>query len=301
MQTHHDCIPCFERQAAEALALAGKEGPSRDEILRPILCEIAGADLTGSPPAIAQRLHRIIRERTGNPDPYLAVKDRMNSLALAALPDCVEWISKAPEPAEAALRLAVAGNLMDSGAKTRMQPEDIPAMLETLWQKPLAGDPRDLFLAAGEAGRILYLTDNSGEIVFDRILLNFLPISKVILSVRGAPVLNDALLADAEAAGFAGLVPSIDNGSDAPGTVLEECSEEFRGHFERADLVISKGQGNYETLSEIRAPVFFLFTVKCPIVAARIGEPTGTMIAKKSAAFSPRNAGESPGKPEAGQ
>jgi uncharacterized protein with ATP-grasp and redox domains len=182
----------------------------------------------------------------------------------------------------------VAGNLLDSGAKIQIQPENLPHLLATLWERPLAGDPHELFRAAENAERILYLADNAGEIIFDRLLLNFLPMEKVTLAVRGCPILNDALREDAELAGFTGLVPVIDNGSDAPGTVLEDCSEAFRAHFDQADLIISKGQGNYETLSAMRAPIFFLFTVKCPIVAAQIGEPTGTMIAKKSPRWADR-------------
>jgi len=283
MQTSIECIPCFVRQAEEAVALSTKNSVLREEILRKILRALADADWAGSPPAIAQSLHRIIRKETGEPDPYRQVKARMNGLALEALPCCRELISAAADPQEAVVRVAVAGNLLDSGAKIQIQPEDLPSLLATLWDKPLAGDPHELFRAAENAERILYLADNAGEIVFDRLLLNFLPMEKVTLAVRGWPTLNDALRADAEIAGFTGLVPVIENGSDAPGTVLEECSEEFRRHFDQADLIISKGQGNYETLSGVRAPIFFLFIVKCPIVAAQIGESTGTMVAKKSA------------------
>lgn len=270
------------RQAEEAVAFATKDIPLREEILRQILHALADADRRESPPAIAQRLHRIIRKETGESDPYRRVKERMNSLALEALPCCAKSIASAADPREAAVRVAVAGNLLDSGAKIQILPENLPHLLATLWERPLAGDPEELFRAAENADRILYLADNAGEIVFDRLLLNFLPIEKVTLAVRGHPVLNDALRRDAEVAGFTGLVPVIDNGSDAPGTVLEDCSEEFRDHFDRADLIISKGQGNFETLSAVRAPIFFLFTVKCPIVAAQIGEPAGTMIVKKS-------------------
>ncbi len=283
MQTSIECIPCFVRQAEEAVALSTRNPAMRETILRQILHAMADADWSETPPVIAQRLHRIIRKETGESDPYRQVKDRMNVLALEALPCCVESISRAPDPQEAVLRVAVAGNLLDSGAKIQIQPENVPHMLATLWERPLAGDPHELFLAAENAERILYLADNAGEIVFDRLLLNFLPIEKVTLAVRGKPVLNDALREDAALAGFEGLIPVIDNGSDAPGTALEDCSEEFRAHFDQADLIISKGQGNYETLSSVHAPIFFLFTVKCPIVAAQTGEPTGTMVAKKSA------------------
>jgi uncharacterized protein with ATP-grasp and redox domains len=258
-------------------------------MLREILRVLADADWAASPPAIAQRLHRIIRKETGDSDPYREVKKRMNGLALQALTGCVESISRAADPREAAVRVAVAGNLLDSGAKIQIQPENLPHLLATLWERPLAGDPHELFLASEKAERILYLADNAGEIVFDRLLLNFLPMEKVTLAVRGQAILNDALQEDAEIAGFSGLIPVIGNGSDAPGTVLADCSEEFRSHFNQADLIISKGQGNYETLSAVRAPIFFLFTVKCPIVAEQIGEPTGTMLAKRSAIWADKS------------
>ena len=161
-------------------------------------------------------------------------------------------------------------------------------MLAGLWAKPLAGDPHELFRAAADARRILYLADNAGEIVFDRLLIEALPHHKMTVAVRGRPILNDALHEDAVLAGIAELATLIDNDSDAPGTVLADCSEVFLSHFHAVDLIIAKGQGNFETLSYLAAPVFFLFTVKCPLVAEQIGEPTGTMVVKPSPAWASR-------------
>jgi uncharacterized protein with ATP-grasp and redox domains len=282
MQTAAECIPCFVRLAAEAVMLIDESLVPREVILRRILHELADADWSGSPPEVSQMLHRIIREETASPDPYLALKGRMNQLALAALPACRELIATAADPQEAVVRIAVAGNLLDAGAKVQIQPEQLPGILASLWDQPLAGNPQELFRAAAAAKRILYLADNAGEIVFDRLLIEALPFHKVTVAVRGCPVLNDALREDAMLAGILDLVPVIDNGSDAPGTVLADCSETFLDHFYRADLIIAKGQGNYETLSQVAAPIFFLFTVKCPLVAAHIGFPTGTLVAKRT-------------------
>jgi uncharacterized protein with ATP-grasp and redox domains len=288
MTTSIDCIPCFIRQAAEAIALSEQDPFQQARILRKVMHDLADLDWQVSPPMIAAELHRIIREMTGDIDPYRSVKDRMNRFALEALPGCRQLIADAADPHEAIIRLAVAGNLLDSGAKTQIAPEDLPQLFATLWDQALAGDPQEIFHAAAQAERILYLADNAGEIIFDRLLIEALPMDKVTVAVRGSPILNDALCKDAILAGITELVPVIDNGSAAPGTVLSDCSAEFRAHFKRADLIIAKGQGNYETLSEARAPIFFLFTVKCPLVAAQIGEPTGTLIAKRtSVAASP--------------
>lgn len=210
-------------------------------------------------------------EVTGNPDPYHAVKVRMNRLAIGALPQCRAFIAAAADPLEAVVRIAVAGNLLDCGARIQIKAEGLPELLSSLRERPLAGTLSEFFTTAEQAERILFLADNAGEIVFDRLLIEALPTHKVTVAVRGNPILNDALHEDAILAGITNLVPVIDNGSTAPGTVFDDCPAEFRSHFKRADMIISKGQGNYETLSEVRAPIFFLFTVKCPLVARQIG------------------------------
>ena len=289
MKTTLECGTCFVRQAVEAIEQTGTDQPSREAALRRVFRELAEADWSDSPPVIGRTLHRIIREATGDPDPYRAIKSRMNAFALGALPSCREAILTHGDPHEAIVRMVVAANLLDAGAKTQLTPGDLPGLMASIWDKPLAGDPAELFRLAGQAERILYLADNAGEIIFDRLLLEVLPPGKTTVAVRGLPILNDALREDALLAGLNELAPIIENGSDAPGTFLADCSEEFLAAFRAADLIISKGQGNYETLSSTPAPLFFLFTVKCPLVAAQTGEPVGSMIAKKSAAWAELN------------
>ena len=280
MRTLLQCIPCFARQALDAVSEAVADPARREDLLRRLLQEIAESDWSGSPPAIAQRLHRSIRRELANPDPYHDVKNRMNRMAASLVPAMRARIAAHPDPREAAVRVAIGGNLLDVGAKTQIAAEDLPAHLETIWDQPLRGNVPALFSAAERARSILYLTDNAGEIFFDRLLIEQLPAGKVEVCVRGSPVLNDATLADAQAAGIPGIAPVFDNGSDAPGTILDDCSADFRARFARADLIIAKGQGNFETLSETHRPVFFLFTVKCPLVAARVGEPVGSLLAR---------------------
>lgn len=279
MKTALECIPCFVRQAAEAVEMAAAGPAHKERLLRRLLREIAEADWTVMPVTIAQHIQRTVRAETGEADPYRTLKDRMNRLALDLLPALVDTVGRQPDPREAVVRLAIAGNLLDAGSKLRLEPEDLAVRLAGIWDLPLVGSAADLFRAADDACRILYLADNAGEIVFDRLLIEALPPGKVTVAVRGGPVLNDATLEDAETAGIPAVAPVIPNGSDAPGTLLAECSQAFRDCFERADLIIAKGQGNYETLSDMPGKVFFLLSVKCPMIAADIGAPLGALVA----------------------
>lgn len=281
MKTEMECIPCFVRQAAEAVTLYVDDPARCETILRRLLHEIAGADWSGSPPVMGQRIHRIIRQDLGCRDPYRSVKERMNRMAEELLPSLCAAMANQPNQREAVVRLAIGGNLLDAGAKTQIAAEDLPRHMNEIWTQPLRGDVAELFRAAEEAHCILYLTDNAGEIVFDRVLIEALPAEKITVFVRGAPVINDATMEDAVAAGLPETAPVFGNGSDAPGTILEDCSEEFQRWFERADLVIAKGQGNYETLSDTTKRIFFLFTVKCPVIAGHVGEPVGSLVVSR--------------------
>jgi hypothetical protein len=143
---------------------------------------------------------------------------------------------------------------------------------------PLCGSISALATAIRGARSILYLVDNAGEIVFDRDLLAQLPLGSFTVAVRGRPVLNDATLADAQAVGLTDLGDVIGNGSDAPGTILTDCSAEFRQLFAAADLIIAKGQGNYETLAGANRPIFFLLKIKCDVLSRALGQPRGSLV-----------------------
>ncbi len=281
MKTALECIPCFVRQAMEAIEMSVNDVSQKKRLLRHVLREISIADWTVMPVVIAQRLQRLVREETGQGDPYRIVKDQMNQMALDLLPALAESARCHQDSREAVVRLAIAGNLLDSGSKSRIALEDLSGHLDAVWDRPLVGSVAELFEAAAEARTILYLADNAGEIVFDRLLIEALPIEKIRVAVRGFPVINDATLEDARTAGISQIVPVISNGSDAPGTLIDECSGEFRHWYNQADMIISKGQGNYETLSGSGKPVFFLLTVKCPMIAADIGAPVGALVVKR--------------------
>ncbi|MDD4734782.1 MAG: ARMT1-like domain-containing protein [Kiritimatiellae bacterium] len=281
MKTELTCIPCFVRQSLEAISLVTSDDAQRESLMRRVLRDLSEMDWAGTPPAIAQRLHRMLRGVVGSRDPYFSVKDQMNRAALDMLPVMREALKLQPDVRAAAVRVAIGGNLLDAGAKTQIAAEELPEHLNSIWSQPLRGDVQGFFEAASRAERILYLADNAGEIVLDRLLIEALPMEKITLVVRGVPVINDATMEDAVLAGLPDLVRVTDNGSDAPGTVLEDCSDEFMQLWDQADLVISKGQGNFETLSGVNKPIYFLFIVKCSLVAEMAKAPVGCLVIRR--------------------
>lgn len=278
MKTALDCIPCFVSQGLNVARLATEDPQVHERILREVLQRASRADLAEAPARFGQGIHRLVRQLTGQSDPYLAVKQASNRLALALLPAWRERLKAAENPRYAAVKVAIAANVIDFGIKGDLTAEQIPAAMESSFAAPLLGNVDGLFAAAECASDILFLADNAGELVFDRLLLELLPRQKLTVVVKGGPAINDALLADAQAAGVEGLVAVMDTGSDGAGIVLEDCSPEFQRRFARADLIVAKGQANFESLDGCGQNIFFLFKVKCPVVARHIGHAVGSLV-----------------------
>ncbi|MCD6392349.1 MAG: DUF89 family protein [Planctomycetes bacterium] len=282
MKTFFDCIPCFVRQSLDAIRMITPDEAVHEQVLREVLRVLAEMDLCQSPPVIAQRIHRLIGVLTGERDPYRQVKDRFNRLALKMYPRLRAGIDESPAPLETAVRLAIAGNVIDMGVNNDLTDAEVHNSVEGALTKALNGQLAVFDRAISSARDILYLTDNAGEIVFDRLLIEQMSPERVTVAVKGAPIINDATMADATAAGLDDLVNVIDNGSDAPGTILEDCSATFREYFDKADMIIAKGQGNYETLSEVDKNIFFVLKAKCPVIARDLGCEVGDFVLRRS-------------------
>lgn len=281
-----DCIPCFVRQALDAARLATDDKKIHEQVLRKVLVLAKVLDMSQSPPVMGQKIHRLIRELVGTEDPYRNVKRQFNNTALKLYPKMRTHIIESKNKLETAIRLAIAGNIIDFGVNGELQESD----LEKAINECLADEFSDMQSgpfeqALNDAEEILYIADNAGEIIFDRLLIEQLPMGKVTVVVKGAPVINDATMKDAFAAGLHRIVEVIDNGSDGPGTILETCSQVFVDRFEKADLVIAKGQGNYETLNDIDKNIFFVLKAKCHVIARNLGCKVGEMILRKSKTF----------------
>jgi damage-control phosphatase, subfamily I len=278
MKTTIDCIPCFLRQALEAARMASPDPSIHETVIRDVLRWSSELDFRRPPAALGQRIHRRLRELTGSTDPYFTAKKELNRLAERILADVMPAPGSEADTFDRAVRLAMAGNVLDMGAYGSILEDVVRASVRRALDDPIVGSTEALHRAASSASSILYLADNAGEVVFDRALIRHLSPARVTVVVRGGPVINDATLDDARDAGLTGLAEVVDNGSDAPGTLLDDVSPDFHRRYAEADLVIAKGQGNFETLDDESRSIFFLFKAKCPVIARMAGVPQGAHV-----------------------
>ncbi len=269
MRSSLDCIPCFMRQALEA----GRQISNDEQVIGQALKRIAGSladfNLDLSPPEMGQHIHRILRQEVGSDDPYLQIKRNSTRVALALVPDVIKHLEQSDNPFEVAVRFAIAGNILDFALMSVWDDHKINASFDKALSHPIDSNTvEQLRLELHKAKRVLILADNVGETVFDRFLIEQLPPHlDVTYAVKASPVINDAIAVDAVEAGIDKLADIIDNGTDAPGTLLHQCSPSFLAHFNAADIVIAKGQANFESLNTTDRQVYFLTQIKCIVIA----------------------------------
>ncbi|MDY6971655.1 MAG: ARMT1-like domain-containing protein [Thermodesulfobacteriota bacterium] len=282
MKTYLDCLPCFLSQALKVARMITDDQEVHREILARVMGELSHLSLEASPPEIAQTVYSLIKRITRNGDPYQEAKKEQNELALDLYPSFKETIARSEDPLFLSLKLAIAGNIIDLGVRKKI--DDIKEEIYSTLNAPLAVNHYSQFKRAlDQSGSLLYLGDNAGEIVFDKILIEEIgkvKKIKVFFVVRGSPIINDATLEDAERVGMGAVAEVVSNGFDAPATLLSRSSPEISKLFSRADMVISKGQGNYESLSDENAKIFFLLKAKCAVVARDLGVNEGDAILK---------------------
>lgn len=279
MKVYLECYPCFFQQAINAARMIDAD----EDMTRKILLEVNGLlpkiPVDATPPEIGREVYRIISRLTGIRDPYRELKKKCTEQALALYPSLKERVRSTQDRLRRAIRIAIAGNVIDFGSNT---PFDMARDLKSILNQKFAIDHYDTFKALlAEAKDILYIADNAGETVFDRVLIEELgkPVTYV---VRGQPIINDAVYEDAIAGGLNRVAQILSSGADAPGNILPLCSDEFMKVYEASDFIISKGQGNYEGLTEESRPIFFLLKAKCSVIARHIGVEQGSIILKRS-------------------
>jgi len=280
MRTYLDCIPCIIEQTIKTARQLTQDWEKQEILLQKVLETLSNISYKQSPPYLGREAHRVIRRILDNPDPYLGLKREFNRVGKEIFPSLQERLNHSADRFTDAIKLAIAGNIIDFGPQHHF--ELMKTIEKVLLTKPAIDHIQSLKEDIESASTILYLGDNAGETFFDRILIEEMPRKEIYYGVRGSPVINDATSDDARWAGLDKVAKIISNGSDTPGTILQDCSDEFKNIFARSDLVIAKGHGNYETLNDVKGKrLYFLLIVKCKTIAEDIGCSVGDFVIKK--------------------
>ena len=289
MRVYLDCFPCFMRQALDAARMATDDPTAQREVIDRVATLLPTLPPRATPIDMGQLIHRLVREITGVADPYARVKKESNDLGLRLYPVLKGEVESSEDPLLTALKIAGAGNIIDFGPEMAVDGDGVlervlnDSFTRALDERVPPPEYSAFTTRLAETEEVLYLGDNTGEIVCDKILIEELVRrgKRVTFVVRGAPTINDATLSDAVYVGLDRVATVITNGSDAPGTRLSDCSQEFLEAFGSARFIISKGQGNFEGLSDVPGPIFFLFKVKCPVIAREAGVRIGRIVLRE--------------------
>ncbi len=280
MKTYLDCLPCFLNQALRTGRIATKDEKKIKRILDEVGMTIKDIPMESTPPETSIFIYKKIKEITGNKDPYKEIKIECTKKALSLYPLLKKKVEKADDSLLYAIRLAIAGNAIDYGVNKIF---NIEQEIDETLKKKFAILDYEKFKhykdSIGKNEKILYIADNAGESVFDRILIEEMK-KQIIYVVRENPIINDVTYDDAIQAGIDKVATIHSSGTSTPGTILTYCNKEFKKMFYNSKFIISKGQGNYEGLSNEKVPIFFLLKVKCSVLANHIGVKENDIVLK---------------------
>lgn len=278
MKTYLDCVPCVMRQALEASRRATDDTDKQEEALRKVAKELSELRFDRTPLTLSHKALRIVRKVTGVEDPYEKLKKEFNRKAMDMYPSLKAKVSDSKESLLTATKLSIAGNVIDFGPGHEFKLEEV---VKDVLDQNFAINHFDRFKEnLEEVEEIFYLADNSGEIVFDRILLEELKDKEVTFFVKSGPVLNDATAKDAKFVGIDKLAKIEEVGGEDDAAGLDKVTESFKDQLKDSELVISKGQANYEAFSNVEANIFYLLMVKCPLIGRDIGVEKGSIVIK---------------------
>jgi uncharacterized protein with ATP-grasp and redox domains len=281
MRITDDCYTCLQRQTVEICRRLGVTGKVERRVVRAVKAVLDARPEGDTPPELDVVVYGVITETLGVRDPFAARKREDNESALRLVPEVRLIIDESSDRLAAAVRAAVLGNVMDYAANPDF---NVAAEIDEVFDKEFAVYDYGSFKKELKDARwLLYIGDNAGEAAFDRLLIEEVRKPTVYLT-RGAPINNDCLVEDALACGLGEVADVVSSGCPAPGFVLERCNDNAVRLFRSAPLIIAKGMGNYEALSDARAPVYFLLKVKCAVVARHIGYDVGEFVFMRSRA-----------------
>lgn len=285
MKAGRRCHLCLIRQASELAELATNDMSLRYEAVKRALTYLLNQIDDGDTlPVMGTGVHRIVKEVTGNDDPYRKIKKEMNQAVLAFEKEVTSDIKSSESPLLTAIKYSIAGNRIDVGPGKKFDVKD--AVRSVAHESLCIDDSQELIERVKDGGDILYLTDNAGEIVLDKLLIRELKRfnENIIVAVRGGAIVNDALYEDAVQVGLTRVVKVITTGTDAIGPLKSEISTPFQKKLDSSDFLISKGQGNFEALADdSKYDRFFLLRVKCKVIADALNAQVGCNVVKRIA------------------
>ena len=282
MKSSLDCIPCFLRQSLEAARMATDYEIIQRIVLKEVMKYLQKVSFDNSPPELSREVHSIIRNLTKSKDPYKLVKINSNKLVKSKYFKLEQIVTLAKDPLLMAIKLSIVGNVIDFGTSNRFSLEDT---INAASKKHFVDEDYQKFREKlNKSKTVLYIADNTGEIFFDKLLMKKLSDmgKKITFVVKANPIINDATIEDARFAQIDKIATILEGDAgqpcSCPGILLKYASEEMLNHLKSSDMVISKGQGNYESLSSIDRDIFFLLMVKCPLVAKDIGTEMAELV-----------------------
>lgn len=272
MKATLDCLECLMRQTLAAARVATDDPARQRRVLDAVSARIPSLNLNDSPSVVSLPAYEETIRCTGNPDPYREIKRAQNALAMELEAQLRETIRSSDDALLTALHISAAGNIIDLGTM-HADNIDVRAAIEQVMEESFAVDHGEAFRKSlAKCEDLLFLLDNAGEIVFDKLLIEeLLKQTKVTAVVKGGPIINDVLIEDAEQVGLTTVCDVIDNGGAFVGSPLSLIPESFRKRMEQADMIIGKGQGNYETVDVFPGDVFLILRAKCALVAEHMG------------------------------
>lgn len=282
MKINYECLPCLINQVVKVAEMTNAD--NKDILFKKVFAYLGDIDFSKTNPEIIGSTFRLLKEHIGNDDPYRETREYYNQLFLDMLDKFENEINAANRPFEKAVIYAIIGNVIDFNPIHNSSITDIMTWFLDADKLSLTINHTEKMICdLLSANILLYLGDNCGEICLDKLLIKKIkehnPDIEIYFGVRGKPVVNDSILEDAYSVGIDKYAKIISNGDDSLGTVIGRTSDEFNRIYQAADIIISKGQANYESLSEqVDKNIYYLLMTKCEVIAKNIGVAQKSLI-----------------------
>jgi uncharacterized protein with ATP-grasp and redox domains len=279
---NYECLICQINALQRRLDQYGIEEGKRNTLVGKLIKKVSEIDLNNSySPEVTRNLLRILEDESQINDPYKKEKQESNAYLLSRYDEFKKQVQESDDSFDTALRFSIAGNIIDFGPTNDF---DVDGTIEKVLNSPFSiDDSKALKAEIEKAESILYLADNCGEIVMDKLFLETIAHKNVTFAVREKPVLNDATKKEAIEVGIPEVAKLISNGDDCPSTILHRTSSDFMDIYRSADVIVAKGMGNFEGLMNEKDPrLFFLLMVKCPVIGRMVGAEKGEFVVKNA-------------------